>query len=85
MTIDDTLSLEKSIFDTARVLIVGAGLIGLKCAEGLKDRVGKITVCDLAKNVLSSILDDDTAPAVQAHLEKNGVTYESIKIWRNKS
>lgn len=82
MTIDDTLSLEKSIFDTARVLIVGAGLIGLKCAEGLKDRVGKITVCDLAKNVLSSILDYDTAPAVQAHLEKNGVEFlmsDSVK------
>ena len=65
MTLDDTLNLEKAICETSKVLIVGAGLIGLKCAEGLKDRVGKITVCDLAKNVLSSILDDDTAPIVQ--------------------
>ena len=82
MTLDDALNLEKAIFDTARVLIVGAGLIGLKCAEGLKGRVGKITVCDLAKNVLSSILDDDTAPIVQAHLEKNGIEFlmeDSVK------
>lgn len=82
MTLDDALGLEKSIFETARVLIVGAGLIGLKCAEGLKERVGKITVCDLAKNVLSSILDDDTAPAVQAHLAENGVEFlmgDSVK------
>ena len=57
------------------MLIVGAGLIGLKCAEGLKDKVGQITVCDLADNVLSSILDDDTAPIVQAHLEQNGVEF----------
>ena len=82
MTLDDTLSLEKALFENARVLIVGAGLIGLKCAEGIKDRVGKITVCDLAKNVLSSILDDDTAPQVQAHLEENGIEFlmgDSVK------
>ena len=35
MTLDDTLSLEKALFENARVLIVGAGLIGLKCAEGI--------------------------------------------------
>ena len=75
MTLDDTLKLEKAICETSRVLIVGAGLIGLKCAEGLKDRVGKITVCDLAENVLSSILDEDTAPTVQAHLEENGIEF----------
>lgn len=75
MTLDDTLSLEKAISETSKVLIVGAGLIGLKCAEGLKDRVAKITVCDLATNVLSSILDDDTAPIVQKHLEGVGVEF----------
>ena len=75
MTLDDTLRLENVLSKSAKVLIVGAGLIGLKCAEGLKDQVGKITVCDLAKNVLSSILDDDTAPIVQSHLEQNGVEF----------
>lgn len=82
MTLDDTLSLEKAICKTSRVLIIGAGLIGLKCAEGLKDRVGKITVCDLASNILSSILDDNTAPTVQAHLEQNGIEFlmgDSVK------
>lgn len=87
MTLDDILSLEKAISDDARVLIVGAGLIGLKCAEGLKDRVAKIIVCDLSKNVLSSILDDDTAPMVQAHLEENGVEFlmeDSVKVFDGK-
>lgn len=84
MTLDDALSLEKAIFENARVLIIGAGLIGLKCAEGIKDRTGKITVCDLAKNVLSSILDDDTAPTVKAHLEENGIEFlmgDSVKYF----
>lgn len=82
MTLDDTFSLEQAICSTSRVLIIGAGLIGLKCAEGLQGRVGKITVCDLADNILSSILDADTAPAVQAHLEQNGIEFlmgDSVK------
>ena len=73
MTLDDTLALEAAIQPDSRVLIVGAGLIGLKCAEGLKDRVGSITVCDLADRVLSSILDADSAAMVQTHLENNGI------------
>ena len=51
MTLDDTLALEQAIQKDSRVLIVGAGLIGLKCAEGLKDRVRDICVCDLADRV----------------------------------
>lgn len=75
MTLDDTLALEKAIDKSSRVLIVGAGLIGLKCAEGLSGRVASITVCDLADRVLSSILDKDCAALVQSHLEKNGLEF----------
>ena len=75
MTLDDALSLEGALDKSARVLIVGAGLIGLKCAEGIRDRVGSITVCDLADRVLSSILDAECAAVVQKSLEKNGITF----------
>ncbi|MBQ9553257.1 MAG: NAD(P)/FAD-dependent oxidoreductase [Clostridia bacterium] len=75
MTLDDALALEKELTANARVLIVGAGLIGLKCAEGIHDRVGHITVCDLADRVLSSILDADCAAVVQQHLEENGIEF----------
>ena len=75
MTLDDALSLEKALTKDSRVLIVGAGLIGLKCAEGIRDKVKEITVCDLAGRVLSSILDDDCAATVQKHLEENGLKF----------
>ena len=75
MTLDDTFALEKAINKDSNVLIVGAGLIGLKCAEGLHDRVESITVCDLADRVLSSILDTDCATIVQRHLEANGIRF----------
>lgn len=75
MTLDDTLALEKAINKDSKVLIMGAGLIGLKCAEGLRDRVASITVCDLADRVLSSILDKASAEIIQKHLEKNGIQF----------
>lgn len=75
MTLDDALALEKALTPEAKVLIVGAGLIGLKCAEGIRERVKSITVCDLADRVLSSILDAEGAAVVQKHLEENGIHF----------
>lgn len=57
------------------MLIVGAGLIGLKCAEGIAARVREITVVDLADRVLPSILDETGSSIVQAHLEKQGLRF----------
>ena len=75
MTMDDMLKLESSINKKSNVLIIGAGLIGLKCAEGLKERVSSITVCDLADRILSSILDTECALMMQKHLEQNGINF----------
>ncbi|MBR5681588.1 MAG: NAD(P)/FAD-dependent oxidoreductase [Clostridia bacterium] len=75
MTMDDMLALDAAAKADSRVLIVGAGLIGLKCAEGLARRVAHITVCDLAPRVLSSILDEEGAALMQAKLEEAGLTF----------
>ena len=75
MTLNDAITLEEALYPEARVLIVGAGLIGLKCAEGIAQRVSSITVIDLAPKVLSSILDDEGAKLVQNHLEKSGLKF----------
>lgn len=75
MTVDDALALESSIDEKCRVLIVGAGLIGLKCAEGICERVGSVTVCDLAPRVLSSILDDSAAKLIEDKLTEHGIKF----------
>lgn len=75
MTLDDALTLEQVISGTSRVLIVGAGLIGLKCAEGICERVTSVTVCDLADRVLSSIMDTDCACIMQRNLETHGIRF----------
>lgn len=75
MTLSDALEIEKATDKNSRVLIVGAGLIGLKCAEGLWGRVSKITVCDLADRVLSSILDKECAGIIEEKLKAKGIDF----------
>ena len=77
MSLDDAHRLEVMLGQHAskRVLIIGAGLIGLKCAEGILARAASVTVVDLAPRILSSILDEDGARIVQSHLESKGVSF----------
>lgn len=75
MTLDDAKALEGELDRTKRVLIIGAGLIGLKCAEGICRRVKTIDVVDLADRILPSILDEAGAEIVQRQIEEQGVTF----------
>lgn len=75
MSLDDAKGLEAALTPKKKVLIMGAGLIGLKCAEGISHLCGKITVVDLADRILPSILDSEGAALVQSHTEKQGVEF----------
>ncbi|MBE5763833.1 MAG: NAD(P)/FAD-dependent oxidoreductase [Clostridiales bacterium] len=75
MSIDDALKLDKMISKDEDVLIIGAGLIGLKCVEGILDKVKSITVVDLANRVLPSILDEKGSELVKKYLESKGVKF----------
>lgn len=82
MSLDDAFALDKELTDESKVLIVGAGLIGLKCAEGIRHKVGSITVVDLADRILPSVLDEEGSKMVQKHIEDNGVEFflsDSVK------
>jgi NAD(P)H-nitrite reductase large subunit len=57
------------------VLIIGAGLIGLKCAEGIAERAGSVTVIELAPRVLPMVLDETGSAIVQKEMEAHGVTF----------
>ncbi len=76
MTLDDARGLSSVLDSSSRVLIVGAGLIGLKCAEGICNGVASVTVVDLAPTILSSILDADGGMIVQNHLESKGIKFK---------
>ena len=75
MTLQDALSLEKVLSKRKNVLIVGAGLIGLKCLEGILERVKSVSVVDMASRILPSILDDAGAAVVRRELEGKGAKF----------
>lgn len=81
MSLDDAKKLEAVLTTESRVLIVGAGLVGLKCAEGICKRVNSVTVIDLADRILPAVLDSDGAKIVQEHIESAGVNFKlSVKV-----
>lgn len=75
MTLDDMESLEAALGADKRVLVVGAGLIGLKCVEGILKRVKSVTVVDMADRVLPAVLDAQGAAIIQKQLEGEGVRF----------
>ena len=75
MSLADAENLEKAIDNKSNVLIIGAGLIGLKCAEAVRDRVKSVTVVDIANKVLPSILDEESSDMVKKHIENNGINF----------
>ena len=72
---DSALGIEKLVSPDAKVVIVGAGLIGLKAAEGLAPVSGSVDVVELAPRVLPMILDDEAAGPVQQRMEEHGVRF----------
>lgn len=77
MALDDAKHLNAMLGDAndKRVLIVGAGLIGLKCAEGIYQRVRELTVIDLAPRILPNVLTEVPAAIIQKHIESKGVKF----------
>lgn len=75
MTLDDALKIEKDFKKEDDALIIGAGLIGLKCLEGILGRVKAVTVVDMANRILPSILDEEGSAVVQKYLEGKGVKF----------
>lgn len=71
----DALALEKKVTKKSRVLIVGAGLTGLKCAEGLYGRAGGITVVDMADRVLPAVMDAESSGIIKEYLEGKGIKF----------
>lgn len=77
MTLDDAKQLDRMLGNNnnKRVLIVGAGLIGLKCAEGIYQRAKEVTIVDRAPRILPNVLTEAPAAIIQRHIEGKGVRF----------
>lgn len=65
--------IKKCATDKTNAVVIGAGLIGLKAAEGLAPICKSVTVVELAPKVLPSILDDDAAKLVKKNIKNNNI------------
>ena len=74
-TLSDASALAEALRPESRVLILGAGLTGVKCAEGIRGLCAQIAIADLAPRVLPAALDDTAAAMVQARMEEKGVRF----------
>lgn len=72
---DSAKELKEMSNEKSRVIVLGAGLIGLKVTEGLAKHVGSLTVVEMAPHLMPSVLDDESAEMLRKHFEKNGVEF----------
>lgn len=68
-------AVKKAAKKDTKAVVIGAGLIGMKAAEGLSQICASVDVVELAPRVLPSILDEKSAKSVKAHLEANGIQF----------
>ncbi len=75
MSYDDAKKVKAMVSINSKVLIIGAGLIGLKAAEALEGKCAEMTIIDLADRILPSILDLEGSAIMQKHIESKGVKF----------
>lgn len=77
-TLDDVLAIKAAVKvrNGDRVIILGAGLVGLKAAEALSKLGCRVQVVEVAEQILGAVLNREAASLIQSWLEEHG-----IKFW----
>jgi len=82
LSLDSAKELGKAISKKSRVLIIGAGLIGMKCAEGIADRVAGVTIVEMAPRCLPTVLEEKGSEIIQKKMEEHNISFvlgDSVK------
>lgn len=74
-TLQDVEKIRSLVEPGMRVVIIGAGLVGLKAAEALRYLQVMPTVVDLAPYPLAGILDREAGAMVEQHLRNQGLEF----------
>ena len=73
VSLDDALGIEKMLPNSKKVVILGAGVIGLMAAEVLVEKGLEVHVVELAERVLAPVVDEKTSQLVEDLFEERGV------------
>ncbi len=74
-SMDHMEAVEAQLKDWREVVVVGAGMIGIKTAEALHARGVKVTIVELLDKILPIVLDEASSAWARETLEKAGVEY----------
>jgi len=72
-TVEDCLALQSTLSPGARVVVVGAGFIGLEVAASARHRGCEVTVVDILPSPLARVLDDAVGAVLARLHEEHGV------------
>ena len=72
-TLSEAQRLKKACNSRKNVVVLGAGLIGLQCAEALRHLGMNVTVVEMADSVLPMALDDQASEIVERELREEGI------------
>jgi len=72
-TIDHTEKIEAMLSSVKKVAVLGGGLIGLRAAYALKTRGKEVSVFVRSPQILSQIIDRDSAGMLQRRIEEKGI------------
>lgn len=72
-TINDGLKIKEWAEKSRKAVVVGAGLIGLETAYGLKKMGLDVVVAEMVSQIVPRLLDPSMARLVQNYLEKEGI------------
>ncbi|BCS81123.1 NAD(P)/FAD-dependent oxidoreductase [Anaerocellum diazotrophicum] len=84
---EDLLSLKKRLLLAGKVVIVGAGLLGLELASVLEGK--EITIVELSKRILPKQLDEVASFLLEEHIVRKGIKIildnkiESVESYQN--
>ncbi len=65
-------AVKAAVNENTRAVVIGAGLIGMKAAEGLSKICRSVDVVELSPRILPSILDMKSSKGVKKYIEEKG-------------
>ncbi|MBQ7202578.1 MAG: NAD(P)/FAD-dependent oxidoreductase [Eubacterium sp.] len=72
LDLDSTKAVKAKANENTKAVVIGAGLIGMKAAEGLSKICKSVDVVELSPRILPSILDAKSSKGVKKYIEDNG-------------
>ena len=72
LDLESTKAVKAKANEKTKAVVIGAGLIGMKAAEGISKICKSVDVVELSPRILPSILDAKSSKGVKKYIEENG-------------